>query len=280
MGTQEKARWYKKKWLVILFLISIVMYPLGLYGMWKNREFSVLIKLLFSSPLILIVLIGVFMDENEKTDSASRIAKSKLEESTELNVDRIINLPEAREYEIETILKGDIFEIFPEETKNVTTDLQKDTFLNSNKAEELKQRVEKMQREVLNSRYKIILGSLGEYDLKERAFFIDRQSRKSHKKTVKGFYFSDLPIKELSVQGTKIGSIIRIDIPKSDAVNLENRDEVKVFIIFEPTNTLKTLSFMDWKYDLWEGEYLVTKNAVLVVLDLRARKIIWEKDIS
>lgn len=50
-----KQKWYDKKWLVILLLV--VFYPIGVYALWKNKDFSFPVKILLTAILVVYVSI-------------------------------------------------------------------------------------------------------------------------------------------------------------------------------------------------------------------------------
>lgn len=50
-----KQKWYDKKWLVILLLV--VFYPVGVYALWKNKDYSLPAKVLLTAILAVYVSI-------------------------------------------------------------------------------------------------------------------------------------------------------------------------------------------------------------------------------
>jgi FtsH-binding integral membrane protein len=62
MNTETKKNWYENKNIVIALLVFF--FPVGLYGMWKNKEFSDKSKWIISACFgVLIVVGGILQDD-------------------------------------------------------------------------------------------------------------------------------------------------------------------------------------------------------------------------
>ena len=57
--------WYEKKWLVVL--LCVLLFPLGLYGLWKNSSISISWKIGGTVIVSLLVLLAI-SDKNEKSN--------------------------------------------------------------------------------------------------------------------------------------------------------------------------------------------------------------------
>jgi|LSQX01.3.fsa_nt_gb type IV secretory pathway VirB10-like protein len=62
---QNKQKLTEKNWFVILLLI--LLWPVGLFFMWKNRVFSKTVRIIISSVLILLLIIGFAMSKDVST---------------------------------------------------------------------------------------------------------------------------------------------------------------------------------------------------------------------
>ena len=63
-----KTNWYDKKWVVIVLII--IFFPIGLYGLWKNKDFSKGVKIGITVPIILYFLISIIIGGSDTTTTS------------------------------------------------------------------------------------------------------------------------------------------------------------------------------------------------------------------
>lgn len=57
----QLEKWYRKTWVIILFLIFF--FPVGLFLLWRYKEWSIITKIVITVCVILIAIYGFFMTE-------------------------------------------------------------------------------------------------------------------------------------------------------------------------------------------------------------------------
>lgn len=81
MELENSKKWYNNTGLVILFII--VFFPVGLYALWKNENISKNWKIVISSGIVFLLIVGIGSDgqieepfdlKKEKQDQLRKIA--------------------------------------------------------------------------------------------------------------------------------------------------------------------------------------------------------------
>jgi len=92
--------WYEKTWLVVL--LYIIIFPVGLYALWKNSKIKKGWKIFFTI-LILIILIANLGDNESKSNSKSTIENATDSDNKNLDDSKVIGVGD--------VLKTEYFEI-------------------------------------------------------------------------------------------------------------------------------------------------------------------------
>ena len=76
-GFKRKHSWYENKVVVIVFLL--IFFPVGVYGLWKNKNFGKVTKILLTCIIGFFLLIGIFSSDDTSSTSSSSNVKKQVE---------------------------------------------------------------------------------------------------------------------------------------------------------------------------------------------------------
>ncbi len=174
---------------------------------------------------------------------------------------------------IYALIEEDIFKVYPELKYQYQTELQKEMFLKSKEAKELKESMKKELDALLQKTYKMRF-DLGSYDVKNEAFMIQMGM------LLPGWYCfdkSDVPIRLNKGFFGEISRHIVLKFEKEKALELERSDS-EVYLIFNPTD-----SVIECEWDihqktverLSQKAYVGVKDVGLVVVDKSTKKSLY-----
>ena len=87
MQNQEKPKWYDNK--LVIFLLLIIFFPVGLYGLWKNKDINGAVKMVITVPILVFIFVNMFTGKSETKKQSS--IKTSINTKTEDNEDSLTN---------------------------------------------------------------------------------------------------------------------------------------------------------------------------------------------
>jgi hypothetical protein len=69
--TNVKNEWFEKQWLV--YLLCLVFFPVGLYGLWKNQSISKGLKIAITVVITLVLLTQINTNSSVEKNSTSEV---------------------------------------------------------------------------------------------------------------------------------------------------------------------------------------------------------------
>lgn len=89
--TKEKTeiqRWYNRP--VLLVLLSVLVFPLGLYGLWKSEVISKIWKVVFAAIILFVYVPFLYSDWDSRIDQASNPNTSSNLSATPEQIERVV----------------------------------------------------------------------------------------------------------------------------------------------------------------------------------------------